>query len=102
MTWTVILVASAGCYLVKAAGALAGRRIPDSDRTRALTATVTVALLTALIVTQTVADGRALRFDARIAGLAAAALVIWRRGSFLLVVVVAAAVTAAARALGMP
>ena len=42
--------------------------------------------------------GRALTIDARVLGVAAAGIAIWRRAPLLLVVVVAAAVTAAARA----
>jgi hypothetical protein len=62
--------------------------------------TGTPAVLAALLVTQTVADGERLVVDARMAGVTAAAAAIALRAPILAVVVVAAAVTALCRALG--
>ena len=59
------------------------------------------ALLAALVVGQTAADGRALVVDARIAGVAAAAVALALRAPLLVVLGVAAAVAAGARALGV-
>jgi hypothetical protein len=56
------------------------------------------ALLAALIATNTLGSGRALVIDARLAGLAAAAVALALRAPVLLVVVIAAAVTAILRA----
>jgi branched-subunit amino acid transport protein len=55
------------------------------------------ALLAALVVTETVIHGGALDVDARVAGLGAAALLVWRGASVIWVVIGAAAVTAALR-----
>lgn len=57
-------------------------------------------LLAALVVGQTVADGRALVVDARLVGVAAAAVALALRAPLLVVLVVAAGVAALARALG--
>jgi hypothetical protein len=55
-------------------------------------------LLAALVAVNTVGGDRALTIDARMLGLSAAAVAIWRRAPVLLVVVAAASVTAVARA----
>jgi hypothetical protein len=57
-------------------------------------------LLAALVAINTFGGERALMVDARVAGVAAAGVAIWRRAPLLLVVVVAAAVTALLRAAG--
>jgi branched chain amino acid efflux pump len=57
-------------------------------------------LLAALVVGQTVADGRAVVVDARVLGVAAAALALALRAPLLIVLGAAAGVAALARALG--
>jgi branched-subunit amino acid transport protein AzlD len=101
MSWWTIAVLAAGAYAFKAIGLLAfeGHK-PSAARLRAL-GLLPPALLGALIVVQTVADGTTLAVDARLAGVAAgAAVATWRRAPFLLVLVVAAATTALVRAWG--
>src|SRR5919197_176072 len=60
-------------------------------------ALVAPALLAALVTTQAFAQGRSLVIDARVVGLAAAAVALWFRAPILVVIVVAAAVTALVR-----
>lgn len=95
--WVVILGLAAGVYVFKAAGPvlLGGRQLPALLATAA--ALLPAALLGALVAVSTLADGRALHPDARLVGVGAAAVALWRRQSFVVVVVVAAAATAAAR-----
>ena len=97
-TWTVVAAVGAGTIALKAIGpvGLGGRQLPA--RFGELVELLAPALLAALVVTQAVAGDRRLVFDARLLGLAAAALAIRLRAPLLLVVVVAAAVTAVARA----
>jgi branched chain amino acid efflux pump len=57
-------------------------------------------LLAALVVGQTLADGRALVVDARVFGVAAAAVALALRAPLLVVLALAAGVAAGARALG--
>jgi hypothetical protein len=57
-------------------------------------------LLAALVVGQTVGDGRAVVLDARLAGVAAAAAALALRAPLLVVLAAAAGVAAGARALG--
>ena len=57
------------------------------------------ALLAALVVAETTGGhGRTIAIDARLAGLAAAGVALWRGASLIIVVIVAAAVTALLRA----
>lgn len=95
-----LLVLAVTVYVLKAAGPLilGGRALPP--RVARLTGLLPVPLLAALIVTSTVAADESLVFDARVAGLAAAAVALWRRLPFVVVVVLAGAVTAGVRALG--
>jgi branched-subunit amino acid transport protein len=76
-----------------------GGRTLGRRATRVLTL-LPAALLSALVVTETVLHDGKLDVDARVGGLTAAALLIWRRASVIWVVFGAAAVTAALRLLG--
>jgi branched-subunit amino acid transport protein len=92
--WAAILVTAVGCYALK----VAGLSVPDRLLTRPLTqrvaALIPPALLGALIAVQVLADDRRLVLDARLAGLAAAVVLLLLRAPFL-VVVSGAALTAA-------
>jgi hypothetical protein len=83
---------------IKATGPvlLAGRDLPP--RLLGVVELLAPALLAALVVTQAIAGDRRYVVDARLLGLAAAAISIRLRAPLLLTVVVAAAVTAIARA----
>jgi predicted branched-subunit amino acid permease len=63
-------------------------------------ALIPAALIAALIVNDTFADGNELVLDARAAGVAVAAVAAWRRAPLIVVIVVGAAVTATVRQLG--
>lgn len=60
---------------------------------------IPAAVVTAVIVQLTVANGRMLVADARLAGVFVAAVLVWRRAPFLVVVLSAAATTALLRAI---
>jgi branched-subunit amino acid transport protein len=75
---------------------LGGRPLPRWLQRLAML--VPAALLAALVATSTFADGRTLSIDAKAAGLAAAAVALWRKAGFVTTVVIAAVVTAAVRA----
>jgi uncharacterized membrane protein len=92
--WGAILVAAAGCYVLKLAGLSVPQRVLDRVRVQRVASLLPVALLAALIATQTFGDG----VDARAAGLAAAAVALIVRAPFLVVVAVAAGTTALLRA----
>jgi branched-subunit amino acid transport protein len=96
--WLVVVLCGAATAAIKAAGpVLLGGRTP-SVRTSEVIGLLGPALLAALVAVNTFGGDRALTLDARVLGVAAAAVAIWRRAPMLLVVVVAAGVTALARA----
>lgn len=97
MTWAAIAVLAAGAYGFKALGLLAlGRRV--TGRLAVVVGLVPAALFAALVAVQTFDGGERLVVDARLAGVAVAAVAAWRRLPFVVVVVTAMATTAAVRA----
>jgi branched-subunit amino acid transport protein len=97
--WVVVVVTGIGTLALKAAGPvlLGGRPLPD--RLSGVVTLVGPALLAALVAIGTFAQGQRLVLDARVLGVAAAAVAIRLRAPVLLVVIIAAAVTASTRAL---
>jgi hypothetical protein len=65
-----------------------------------LASLIPAAVVTAVVVQLTVASGKSLVVDARLAGMVAAGVLVWRRAPFVAVVLAAAVVTAAVRAVG--
>jgi branched-subunit amino acid transport protein len=96
---TVILGCALVTFAIKAAGpiALGGRELPE--RFTGVINLLGPALLSALVVTQALANGDRWAIDEATAGVAAAGIVAWRGGSVVLCLVVAAAVTAGLRAI---
>jgi branched-subunit amino acid transport protein len=99
--WVTVAVVGLATMAIKAAGTLlVGGRTPP-PRAQAAMAHLAPALLAALVVTQALGgQGGGFAVDARLAGLAAAAVALAFRAPLLLVVTVAAATAAIARALG--
>jgi hypothetical protein len=98
MTATIVLVGLAvGTYALKAAAPvlLGGRQLPE--RVARVAQLLPAALLGALVVVSTISDDAALHIDARLVGVGAAAIALWRKAPFVVVVLVAAAATAVAR-----
>lgn len=94
-----LLALALGTYGLKAAGPLAlggDRRLPPLIER--LAAALPAALLAALVATSTLVTGGTWTVDARLVGLGAATLALWRRLPFVVVVLVAAGATALARA----
>jgi branched-subunit amino acid transport protein len=101
MSTTVVLIA--GCAIVtaviKGIGplALGGRDLPSWFTS--VVVLLAPCLLAALVVTQVFADGQRLAVGAETVGVAAGAVVYWKRSSVIACVLVAAGLTAALRAL---
>ena len=95
--WIAIAVACAITYLTKLVGYAVPARWLQNPRMARVAGAITVALLSALTVMNTFADGTALVLDARLAALAAAALALWARLPFLLVVLLGAGAAGAVR-----
>lgn len=100
--WIAVLATGLGCYGLKLAGLVVPQQLLADPRVRRFSELVPVALLTALVAVQSLADGRALHLDGpRLAGIAAAVVALVLRAPFLVVLVAAAATTAGLRALGL-
>ena len=97
--WTTVVVVGVGTAALKSIGpvGVAGRRLPPLvDRLLEL---VAPAILAALVVTETFANGRHLVADARLAGVGAGIACAALRAPLWLVVLCGAVATAAGRAL---
>jgi branched-subunit amino acid transport protein len=95
--WLTVALCAVTTFAIRAVGPVAmGGRTLGRRATRVL-ALLPAALLSALVVTETVIHDGKLDVDARVGGLAVAGLLIWRRASVLWVVIGAAAATAALR-----
>jgi branched-subunit amino acid transport protein len=95
--WVLVAVVGVATIALKAAGPVlvGGRELPP--RLVGVVALLAPTLLAALVVTQTLADGRTLTVDARAAGVAAGAVAVALRAPVLAVVAVAAVVAALVR-----
>ena len=97
MSWTLILLLAAGAYAFKFTGliVIGARTLPPVfERCLAL---IPAAVISALIVKDTLTKGQDIVFDPRAAGIAVAIFAAWRRAPLIVVIVVGAAVTAAVR-----
>ena len=96
--WIVVGAVGVATMVIKAAGPLllGGRSLPP--RVGAVVRLLAPALLAALVVTQTVVSVDRLVLDARLVGVAVAAVALVLRAPLLAVVVLAAASTALVRA----
>jgi uncharacterized membrane protein len=97
--WAGVLVASAGCYLLKLAGLSLPQRFLQDPRIQRTVPLIPVALLAALVATQTFSTGQRLVLDVRAAALFVALVAVLLRAPFLVVVAVAAATAALLRLL---
>ena len=95
MSWTAILVLSAGAYLFKLVGLVAGDRL--AVRLAPVASLLPAALFAAIIAVMSVVHGEALGVDGRLVGVAVGAVAVWRRAPFVVVVVAAMAATALLR-----
>jgi branched-subunit amino acid transport protein len=97
--WIVVAVIGAFTVFFKAAGPvfLGQRRLPP--RIEPVVALIAPVMLTALVVLQTVGGDEEVVVDARVPGVAAAAVAIWRGAGVVPAMAIAAVVTAVLRAL---
>lgn len=98
MSWAFVLSLGATAYLFKVLGlvVVGDRRLPDVV-VRCL-ALIPAALVAAIIVQNTVADGKDLVLDERALGVAAVSVAAWRKLPLIAVIVIGAGVTALVRA----
>lgn len=103
ITWGIMLVLAAGVYGQRLLGMVAVEPSSASTRWREVfdkvLEAVPLAIIAAVIALQSATGGGSLEVDARLVGVAAAGVCVWRRLPLAVVVVVAASVTALVRAL---
>ena len=97
MIWAAVVGAGVGCYLLRLAGLSIPPRVLEHPYVARVADLVPVALLAALVAVQVFASGPTLVVDARLAGLAAAFVLLVVRAPFLVVVFGAALVAATVR-----
>lgn len=97
--WTAILLGALGVYLLKLVGMAVPRSVLERPQVEQAAALLPVALLAALVAVQTFGSGSTLVLDARVAGVAVAAVAVLLRAPFLLVVALGAATAAVLRLL---
>jgi len=97
--WIVVAVVGAVTLFFKAAGPvfLGRRQLPP--RLEPVVALIAPVMLTALVVTQAVGGDEEIVLDARVPGVAVAAVAIWRGASVVPAMLIAAVVTALLRTL---
>jgi branched-subunit amino acid transport protein len=98
--WVTIGVLTVATAMMRASGPVLFGARDMHPRMREVVALLAPALLAALVVAETLGapEGGALEVDARVLGVGAAGVVLWRGGSALPAVAVAALVTALTRA----
>jgi len=99
MIWAPLLVACAACYAIKLAGLSLPQRFLEGPRVQRIIPLLPVALLAALVASQTFGTGRHLLLDVRAASLAVAGIAVLLRAPFLVVVATGAATAALLRLL---
>ena len=89
--WTVVLVGSVGCYLLKLAGLSVTAAWVQHPLVTRVVEFVPAALLAALVAVQAATSGTDLVLDDRLVGLAVAALALALRAPFIVVILLAGA-----------
>lgn len=99
MSWSALVVLVIGAYGLKAFGVFVLGRTESmlGARLEPLTALIPAALFAGLVAVQTVGGDETLVLDARVWGVAAGTVAVWRKAPFVVVVIVAMAVTAFVR-----
>jgi hypothetical protein len=95
-----ILIASLAVYSWKFFGYLVPERVLEKPVVARIASLLTVALLSALLATQTFTAGSEIVYDGRVIAVLVAALLLMLRAPFLVVVIAAAAVAALLQAVG--
>lgn len=98
--WITIIIASVLSFVVKYTGYLIPQRMLEKPRFTRVTNLLTVAMLAALVAVQTLGNGQAITFDARIPAVIIAAILFSFRVPFIVVVAVAGVVAVVLRNLG--
>lgn len=97
--WIVVVVVGVATMLFKSLGPVFLGRRPLPPRVRGVVDLLAPVMLIALVVTQTFGGDQAVEVDARVPGVAAGALAVWRGAPIVVGMVIGAVVTALVRQL---
>ena len=97
-TWQIIILASIAVLGLKILGYLVPQSLVSGPTPTRVTSLLTVALLSALIIVQTLGSGHGIAVDARVPALLVAAGLLAVRAPFIVVIAAAAATAALIRA----
>jgi len=100
LLWVAVIAASVLSFVQKWIGYQAPQDVLERPRISRITRLLPIALLGALVATQTATSGAEIVLDARLAGLGVAIVLLVLRAPFLVVVIGAAVTAAGLRALG--
>jgi branched-subunit amino acid transport protein len=98
--WVTVAVVGVATMLFKAAGPVFLGRRSLPPRTQGVVGLLAPVMLTALVVTQTFGGDETVTVDARVPGVLAGAIAVWRRVPLVPAMVIAATVTALFRLAG--
>lgn len=98
--WGWVVAAGVVAFATKFLGYLLPRRWLENPRVARVSNAVTIGLLSALVLMNTLADGHRLRVDARLVALLAGAVALRLRAPFIVVVLVGAVAAALVRLSG--
>ena len=98
--WVVVVVVAVATMAFKAAGPVVLGTRPLPPRVRGVVDLLAPVMLTALVVTQTFGGDETVAVDARMPGVLAGAVAVWRGLHLIPAMVIAAVVTALVRQLG--
>ena len=99
MIWAGVVLSSVACYALKLAGLSLPQSWLEAPRVQRTAPLIPIALLAALVATNTFSTGHHLVLDTRAAALLVALIAVLLRAPFLVVVVAAAATAALLRLL---
>jgi len=97
--WIAVIVVGAATMLFKAAGPVFLGRRPLPPRVRSVVDLLAPVMLTALVVTQTFGSGQGVTVDARVPGVLAGAVAVWRGVHLVPAMIIGATVTGVLRLL---
>ena len=99
--WFAVLAGSIGCYLLKYVGSAVPAHYLEQPTVKKITLLLPIALLSALVAVQTLANSQALTIDARLPALVAATVGLRLKAPFIVVVLIAATTAALLRRYGL-
>lgn len=98
--WWSVIAASLLVFALKFAGYLVPQKMVAGPAVSRVAGVVTIALLSSLVASQTLAGEGTIVLDARIPAVAVAGILLWFRAPFIVVIVAAAVVAAGLRFMG--